>query len=445
MQHTNVGGSMVEPAANTAADSVTDSRPGARLSRILIGTLFGLLFLLAWQGLPFEALYVGCGLASAFLFQVAVRPRLWEILGVLAGGGVLTLIDLFVVHRANPHFQIGACLGFIGLVSFLVLGLRSVWAVRDEQKQLKSILIPAAGFTFFILATSKFLDLASLLFPKTMDIYAYSFDGSLGLQPAFMVGQLFMNYAVVGKICSDLYAALPLALALVYAAHLRLTKTTPLLLLEIFMSAGLLGYLLYLVFPAAGPIYLAGPRFPGSPTPFSELRTLILGGHVLRKIYLPEEICRNAMPSLHMAWALLIAFNCKPFSRLVRTAAVIYVFATVFGTLGTGEHYFIDLVVACPFAVAVQALATHSVPLKSRNRLLPLLGGATLTLLWLVLLRFAIPFFYQWTPLVPWLCVIASTALAALWTRQILSAELTERQGTGTGTGRMVRAATAGA
>ncbi len=153
------------------------------------------------------------------------------------------------MHRANPHFQIGACLGFIGLVSFLVLGLRSVWAVRDEQKQLKSILIPAAGFTFFILATSKFLDLASLLFPKTMDIYAYSFDGSLGLQPAFMVGRLFMNYAVVGKICSDLYVALPLALALVYAAHLRLTKTTPLLLLEIFMSAGLLGYLLYLYFP----------------------------------------------------------------------------------------------------------------------------------------------------------------------------------------------------
>jgi PAP2 superfamily len=432
---------MVEPTAITAPDSVNDPRLAARLSRILIGILFGLVFLLAWLGLPFEALYVGCGLASAFLFQVAVRPRRWEILGVLAGGAVLTLFDEFVVRRAKPDFEFGACVGYIGLVSFLVLGLRAVWAGPDEQKQLKSILIPAAGFTVFILGTSKFLGLSALLFPKTMDVYAYAFDGSLGFQPAFMVGRWFRDYAVVGTIGRGLYEALPLGMALVYAAYLRLKKTTPLLLLEIFMSAGLLGYFLYLTFPAAGPVYLLGPRFPGLPTPFAPMRTLILGGHFLRTFYLPQEIGRNAMPSLHMTWALLMAFNCKPFPRLVRAAAVIYVFATVLGTMGTGEHYFIDLVVALPFAVAIQALATRSAPLKSRNRLFPLVGGATLTLLWLLVVRFAIPFFYQWTPLVPWLCIIASTALSALWMKQILSVEQSEQQGTPT----MVRAAATGA
>ncbi|MFZ0586582.1 MAG: hypothetical protein WAM48_09510, partial [Candidatus Sulfotelmatobacter sp.] len=117
-------------------------------------------------------------------------------------------------------------------------------------------------------------------------------------------------------------------------------------------------------------------------------------------------------------------------------------FATVLGTMGTGEHYFVDLVVAFPFAVAIQALGTRSVPLKSRNRLFPLVGGAALTLLWLVLLRFAIPLFYQWTPLVPWLCVIASTALSALWMKQILSVEQSEPQDTAT---TMVRALAAGA
>ncbi|MFZ0951649.1 MAG: phosphatase PAP2 family protein [Candidatus Sulfotelmatobacter sp.] len=432
---------MVEPIANTAADSGNDSRAAGRLGRILISTLFVLLFLVAWLGLPFEALYVGYGLASAFLFQVAVRPRRWEIVGVLAGGGVLTLIDQFVVRRVKPDFQIGACLGFIGLVSFLVLGLRAVWADREEQKQLRSILIPAAGFTIFILGTSKFLGLSAMLYPRTMDIYAYAFDGSLGFQPAFMVGQWFKDYPLLGGIGRDLYEALPLAMALVYAAYLRLRKTAPLLLLEIFMCAGLFGYFLYLAFPATGPVYLTGPRFPGSPTPFSAMRDLVLKGHVLRTFYLPQEIGRNAMPSLHMTWALLMAFNCKPFSRLVRAAAVFFVFATVLGTLGTGEHYFIDLVVAFPFAVAIQALATRSVPLKSRNRLFPAVGGATLALLWLVLLRFAIPLFFRWTPLVPWLCVIASTALSALWMKQILSVEQSERQDTAA----MVRAAAAGA
>jgi hypothetical protein len=432
---------MIEPIVNTAADSVNDPRLTVRLGRILLGTLLGLLCLLAWLGLPFETLYVGCGLASAFLFQVAVRPRRWEILGVLAGGGVLTLIDQFVVRRAKPDFEFGACVGYIGLVSFLVLGLRALWSGCEEQKQLKSILIPAAGFTIFILGTSKFLGLSALLFPKTMDLYAYCFDGSLGLQPAFIVGRWFRDYAVVGTIGRGLYGALPLAMALVYAAYLRLKKTTPLLLLEIFMSAGLLGYFLYLTFPAAGPVYLMGPRFPGLPTPFLRMRTLVLGGHFLRQFYLPQDVGRNAMPSLHMTWALLMAFNCKPFPRLARAAAVIYVFATVLGTLGTGEHYFIDLVVAFPFAVTIQALSTHSVPLKSRNRLFPLVGGATLTLLWLVLLRFAIRLFYQWTPLVPWLCIIVSTALTALWIKQILSVGQSERQDTAT----MVRAAAAGA
>jgi len=421
---------MVEPNVITAAEPVNDPRLAARLGRILIATLFGLIFLLAWAGLPFDVQYVGCGLASAFVFQIAVRPRLWEILGVVAGGSALALIDQFVMHRAaKPAFDLGACLGFIGLVSFLVLGLRAVWAQGEEQKQLKSILLPAAGFTFFVLGSSRLLNLSSLLFPKTMDVYAYSFDGSLGFQPGFLVGRLFRSSALIGTVGVGLYAALPLAMAIVYAAHLRLKKSTPLSLLEIFMTAGLLGYFLYLIFPAAGPLYLVGRQFPYAPIPYAHLRDLMLRGRVLTHVVMSPDICRNAMPSLHMAWAILMAFNCRPFSRLVREAAVLYVFATILGTLGTGEHYFIDLVVAFPFAVAVQALGTHSVPLKSRNRLMPLLGGATLTLLWLVLLRFAIPFFFK-SPLVPWACIVATTALTAVWTHQLLSIPQTEPQST---------------
>jgi hypothetical protein len=440
--HSVLGAIMVEPIVNTAAVPVNDPRIAARLTRILIATLFGLIFLLAWMGLPFEVQYIGCGLASAFVFQIAVRPRLREIFGVVAGGATLALIDQFVVHHATkPDFQIGACLGFLGLVSFLVLGLKAVWAEGEERRQLKSILIPAAGFTFFVLGSSRLLNLSALLFPKTMDIYAFSFDGSLGFQPAFMVGRWFRDYAVVGTVGVGLYAALPIAMALTYAAHLRLRKTTPLFLLEIFMTAGLFGYFLYLIFPAAGPLYLTGRQFPGSPFPFSELRSLLLRGHVLRMIPISQDVCRNAMPSLHMTWALLMAFNCKPFPRLVRALAVMYVFATVLGTLGTGEHYLIDLVVAFPFAVAVQALGTHSLPLKSPNRLVPLVGGATLTLLWLVLLRFATRLFFQWTPLVPWACIIASTALTVLWMKRILSVE----QSAPRSTAGMARAIAAGA
>jgi hypothetical protein len=101
----------------------------------------------------------------------------------------------------------------------------------------------------------------------------------------------------------------------------------------------------------------------------------------------------------------------------------------------------IDLVVAFPFAVAVQGLATHSLPLKSPTRFVPLVGGATLTLLWLILLRFATRLFFQWTPLVPWACIIATTALTVLWMKQILSVEQSEPRSTAG----MAQAAAAGA
>jgi hypothetical protein len=422
---------MAETTLNPSPQQTSNpaNRASDRLRRILIATLFSLIILLAWAELPFEMPYIGTGLVSAFIFQVVVRPRRWEIFGVVAGAAALTLFDRLVTHHATDlRTQIGACLAFLGLVTFLVLGLQAVWAESEERQQLKSILLPAAGFFFFVYWTQHLLNLSAVLFPKTLDVFAYCFDASLGFQPSFMVGRWFRDYAVVDMLGHGFYYGLPIAMALVYGAHLRVKKTTPLFLLEVLMAAGMLGYFLYLAFPAAGPVYLVGPQFPGHPIPFSDLRNLVLRGLEPRRVLMGPATCRNAMPSLHMAWALLIAFNCKPFPRWVRALAYFFVFTTVLGTLGTGEHYVIDLVVAFPFAVAVQALCTRSLPRKARHRLVPLVGGTTLTLLWLILLRFGTRFFFAATPLVPWGCIIVSTALSVLWTKQILSAEQDEPQ-----------------
>jgi PAP2 superfamily len=406
----------IEPNANTGTRPANDSTAGLgqRLLRILIATAFGLLILLAWVGLPFDIPYIGYGLASAFVFQIAVRPRRWEILAVVVGGAALTAFDQFVVHQGTKYsFQISTFLGFLGLVSFLLVGFRAVWAEGDEREQLKSILVPAAALTFFVFGSQSLLNLAGLLFPKTTDLYAYAFDGSLGFQPSFLVGRLFRDSAFIGAIGRFTYYSLPLAMAVVYAAHLRRKKTPPLFIIEVFMAAGLLGYGLYLLFPAAGPRYVAGPEFPGAPLSLADLHQL-----VLRTVPLSWIIPRNAMPSLHMTWALLIWLNCKPFSRFARALAFALVLTTVLDTLGTGEHYLVDLVVALPFAVAVQALCIHSVPVRSRARFAPLFGGATLTLLWPMLVRYGTTIFL-WSPMVPWTCIIISTALAVLWIRRI--------------------------
>jgi hypothetical protein len=427
-----------EPAASIGADVVASAPAGPteRIVRILIATGFGLLVMLAWVGLPFEIPYVGYGLASAFIFQIAVRPRRGEILGVALGGVGLTLFDQFVVHAGTRHdFQMSTAFGMLGLVSFLVIGFRAVWAEGADRQELKSILIPAAALTFFVLGSQQLLNLGGLLFPKTMDLYAYAFDGSLGFQPSFVIGRWFRDFPAIGAVGRFTYFSLPLGMAMVYGAHLRRKKTAPLFILEVFMAAGLIGYILYLAFPAAGPAYVAGPEFPGSPLSLAQLH-----GLNVRPVPLNWTIPRNAMPSLHVTWALLIWFNSRPFGRWARRVALALVITTLFDTLGTGEHYFIDLVVAFPFAVAIQALCSRFVPLRTPNRFAPLVGGATATALWLISLRIGTGMFLA-SPIVPWICVIASTALSLRWMRQILALEQNEPQEVA----RMARAAAAGA
>jgi hypothetical protein len=404
------------PASGAVNHSADDPRAG--LIRILFATLLGLVVLLAWVGLPFEVPYIGYGLASAFVFQVAVRPRRWEIISVALGGCGLVLFDRLAMHHGRLQgLQLSTCFGMLGLVSFLVLGLKAVWAAGAERDELKSILIPAAGFAFFILASQNSLNLAGLLFPKTLDLYAYAFDGSLGFQPSFLLGQAFRRFALIDAVGHFTYYALPVAMALVYAAHLRRKAVSPLSILGVYFATGLAGYFLYLAFPAAGPAYVAGPSFPNSPLSLIALRQL-----TLRPVPLPWQIPRNAMPSLHIAWALIVWFNCRPFARWVRTLALVFVLVTVFDTLGTGEHYLIDLVVAFPFAVAMQALCMAAAVREPRQHRFIIGGCTTVVIVWLVLLRYATGFFLL-TPVLPWTFVIASTAISAWAASSLMSGD----------------------
>jgi hypothetical protein len=75
-----------------------------------------------------------------------------------------------------------------------------------------------------------------------------------------------------------------------------------------------------------------------------------------------------------MAWVLLVWWYSRALSWWERSIAFFFLFFTVLATLGTGEHYLIDLVVAFPFAVFVEALvrfrpAALEPPARLRNRI----------------------------------------------------------------------------
>lgn len=399
-----------------ASTQNVSNQPQVSLSRLAIASLLGVLVLLAWIGLPFDVPYVGYGLAAAFVFQVAVRTKRSEIFFVVALAVPLILFDRLVINPGRlEDLQASTCMGMAGLVSFALLGFKAIWAEDEEKEQLKSILLPAAALCFFTLGSQRLLAMAGLIFRDTLDLYAYAFDGSLGFQPSFVIGRLFRESALISVIGHFTYFSIPIPMTLVYAAHLRKKCTPPLFMLEIFMASGLLGYFLYSAFPATGPAYVAGPSFPGAALSLAALRHLNV-----RPIPMNWQIARNAMPSLHMTWALLIWFNCKDFSRWVRAVALCFLFLTIFDTLGTGEHYLIDLVVAYPFAVAMQALCTHWIPIRSPERWAPLVGGMSLMATWLILLRYSTNLFLI-SPVIPWTCLLASTILAFRWMQRAAS------------------------
>src|SRR5260370_30132630 len=130
---------------------------------------------------------------------------------------------------------------------------------------------------------------------------------------------------------------------------------------------------------------------------------------------------RNAIPSLHMAWVLLVWWNSRGLARWVRAIAMVFVVLTAMATLGTGEHYFIDLVVAFPFSLMVQALCSYSLPFRAGARRNAFLFGTFVTLIWLALLSFSVSIFWI-SPVLPWAMIVATVAPSIVFWNQLMRA-----------------------
>jgi hypothetical protein len=355
-------------------------------------------------------------MASAFLslafagsvIVLAVIRRSWlDMIWVLAGGLFLAVLD-FRVMDFKPLFMTG--FSFAGIAALVVLGTHTIWAEGEERKLLLYALIPSVLFAASEWMASTLLDITEALHPKTLDLFLYSFDCSLRVQLSFLMGQVFLKWLWVRFACLVIYIALPLPLALVYAARLRKKREGTLAVMLAFLVTGPVGIVFYNLLPACGPVHLFGGNFPWHPLAISDAMRLHLEA-------LPIKGARNAIPSLHMTWVLLVWWNSKGLARWVRAIAMVFVALTVMATLGTGEHYFIDLVVAFPFSLMIQALCSYTVPFRRAERRNAVLFGTFVTLIWLALLSFSTHIFWI-SPVFPW-AMIAATVVPSvmLWHR----------------------------
>lgn len=405
---------MSQPDSNTALVHSRAFRIGA--TAVLFAVIFALAVSHDFYTGSMVSAYLSLALASALIVLAMIRRSWFDLLWVSAGGLLLAAIDYKVMHF-QPMFMAG--FSFAGLSALAVLGTHTIWAEREDQKLLLYGFLPAVLFVGSEWMATTLLDITEALHPKTFDLYLYSFDCSLRVQFSFLLGQLFWTFPWLRFACLIIYIALPLPLALVYAAHLRGEKKNALAVMLAFLVTGPVGVLFYNMLPACGPVHIFGAAFPWHPLAPETAMHMAVAPVLLKG-------ARNAIPSLHMTWVLLVWWNSRGLQRWVRTIALVFLVLTAMATLGTGEHYFIDLVVAFPFSLMVQSLCSFSVPLHSAERRTAFLFGTFVTLLWLALLSFAPSLFWTW-PLLPWAMVVATVVPSVFLWRRLLCAGSDER------------------
>lgn len=252
--------------------------------------------------------------------------------------------------------------------------------------------------------------------PRTYDWSLYAFDASLGFSPSALAGRLWRAHPDLRFVASLAYSSLPANMGLAFALWSRRKAGTFPDVRMVFVLLGITGFLLYQLCPAAGPVYLTRTAFPDH---------LPASADALKSTVIPDAP-RNAIPSLHIAMCLLILYNIWFGGLKWRLYALLCLLLTAIATLGTGEHYLIDLIVAVPLSTAVQMACTA----PPRNlRVAGILLGVVIG--WLLVLRTA------WAPLHHPYGIWAAVLLTLMLPAALFTTSLARSKQSSTGSGRV--------
>jgi inositol phosphorylceramide synthase catalytic subunit len=160
-----------------------------------------------------------------------------------------------------------------------------------------------------------------------------------------------------------IYVAEYLALALLVFFTGRVTRAHS--FARGFLLVNAMGFLTYVLYPAAPPWYVAahglGPPVLGSaPSPGAAVRfDLLLGTHVFENMYSHSVDVFGAIPSLHAAYpvmAAVLAFRTREL-RWLRWPAAGYAVVMCFSAVYLQHHYVIDVLLGLAYgAIAVTAV-----------------------------------------------------------------------------------------
>ncbi len=363
----------------------------------------------------------GCAmtcLASSFFFFLCARPRRRELVVLLAVALLLTGALRLLTAGLPPEVPLLLDVGCgIGLASLLLLGWRAWVSTGEDRIRILALLLPAILVVLFIPLTKDFHRIGIQLNPDPVDDLLYAADDSLGVQLSFEVGRLFEAVPLLDRLSNFVYSTLPLPFVVVLIMQWRSQRPSNGNIFWDFQILAVLGFVVYMLFPAVGPGVVFPDVFPHAPPSAAEVlgewgtNPGKWGGDW-------SDVARNCVPSLHTAWALMLWWHAQSLAGWVRGLTGYYLAFTVLATLGSGAHYAFDLILAVPFALVVRAIGRPSLPGTSRVRWGACLVGTGLTTGLLLLIRFGLPVL-AWSADLTRVASLGIVALCLLWERKL--------------------------
>jgi hypothetical protein len=320
--------------------------------------------------------YIGFAFCGALLVFSSSRPSKNDVLICAALGLAFSLI--YHLHHGPTRSYFGSKVAvpgtFLGMGAVQLLATRWIWASDVDKRPALVNMLHCALIPLLCMGSMIAVGLAAQFMPVTYDGVVYAFDLRLDpAAPSWIVGTFFRTHLWFLSLCGHIYNSLPLALSACLALQWRERERRILVNLGfVFLALGAVGFMLYQICPVSGPAYLFPQDYPAHLPALSNPAPA------------PLPISpRNGMPSLHVGWTFLIFWNLRT-RRILGPAAAVFLVLTALATLGFGEHYLADLIVAIPLALTVQVAFVES---KSEWRRAALTAGCALTLAWLIAFR----------------------------------------------------------
>jgi hypothetical protein len=225
------------------------------------------------------------------------------------------------------------------LPMLLLLPFSGWISVKYRSKRADALLLMTLSIMPVSLITVNLIRAMDVFAPFKYDQYFYLMDLNFG-DPAYRIGIYLAAHPIQQAVIDIIYNLLPYELVVVFGMHLWKTS------IEEAWRAAWANFLLfalivplYMLFPAVGP----GIAFSGYPYTHPDIVT----PHLMTVSGLP-----NCMPSGHFAMSLLTIWLVRKWKWGIVLASI-FSLLTLVATLGTGNHYVIDLVMAIPYTALI--------------------------------------------------------------------------------------------